>query len=53
MNRTVQILAFVGLAMAMMLVGVVTVHAQDTLTNASCDPTSELYRDFNAAFAAH
>jgi len=53
MNRTVQILAFAGLAFAMTLVGAVTVRAQDTLTNVSYDPTRELYRDFNAAFAAH
>jgi sulfate/thiosulfate transport system substrate-binding protein len=53
MSRTARILAFGGLALAMTLVGAVTVRAQDTLTNVSYDPTRELYRDFNAAFAAH
>ena len=53
MSRTARILAFGGLALAMTLVGDVTVRAQDTLTNASYDPTRELYREFNDAFAAH
>ena len=53
MNKTARILAFGGLAVAMTLVGAVTVRAQDTLTNVSYDPTRELYRDYNEAFAAH
>ncbi|TCT09928.1 sulfate transport system substrate-binding protein [Tepidamorphus gemmatus] len=38
---------------AIMLVLSVVAFAQTTLLNVSYDPTRELYRDFNAAFAAH
>ena len=31
----------------------VTAHGQQTLTNVSYDPTRELYREYNEAFAAH
>jgi sulfate transport system substrate-binding protein len=47
-----RLLAYGGLAAALILAGVVTVRAQDTLLNVSYDPTRELYEEFNAAFAA-
>jgi sulfate/thiosulfate transport system substrate-binding protein len=47
-----RLLAYGGLAAALVLAGVVTVRAQDTLLNVSYDPTRELYEEFNAAFAA-
>jgi len=33
--------------------GLVPAHAQQTIINVSYDPTRELYREFNAAFAQH
>lgn len=46
-------LAIAALAASVTLVGAVTAHGQDALTNVSYDPTRELYREFNEAFAAH
>lgn len=48
-----RLLALSGLAAAIVFTGAVTVRAQDSLTNVSYDPTRELYREFNDAFAAH
>lgn len=50
--NSARFLALGGLAAALLFAGSLTVRAQDTLTNASYDPTRELYREFNAAFAA-
>lgn len=52
MKNSARFLALGGLAAALVFAGAVTVRAQDTLTNASYDPTRELYQEFNAAFAA-
>lgn len=46
-------IAITALAGSLLLVGGITAHGQDTLTNVSYDPTRELYREFNEAFAAH
>lgn len=48
-----QGIATAGLTAAFVLVLSVVAFAQTTLLNASYDPTRELYRDFNSAFAAH
>lgn len=54
MKRTAKILAFGGLLAAVALAGVITVRAADqTLLNVSFDPTGELYKEFNEAFARH
>ena len=54
MNRTAKILAYGGLAAALVVGFGVTARAQDqTLLNVSYDPTRELYESFNQAFAAH
>lgn len=46
-------IAVAALAVSLVIVGGVTVRGQDSLTNVSYDPTRELYREFNQAFAAH
>ena len=46
-------LALTALAGSLLLIGGVTAHAQQTLINASYDPTRELYREYNEAFSAH
>ena len=53
MKRLARVLAYGGLAAAILFTGAATVRAQDTLLNVSYDPTRELYEQFNAAFAAH
>jgi len=53
MNNASRFLALSGLAAALVFAGAVTVRAQDTLTNVSYDPTRELYREYNDAFAKH
>jgi sulfate/thiosulfate-binding protein len=53
MKNVSRLLALSGLAVALVFTGAVAVRAQDTLTNVSYDPTRELYREFNTAFAAH
>jgi sulfate/thiosulfate-binding protein len=53
MKRLSRILAYGGLAAALIIAGAATVRAQDTLLNVSYDPTRELYEQFNGAFAAH
>jgi sulfate transport system substrate-binding protein len=54
MKNATKILAYTGLAAALMLGFAVTGHAQDrTLINVSYDPTRELYQQFNEAFIAH
>jgi len=54
MKKTAQFLAIAALVAAIGLVGIVTVRANDqTLLNASYDPTRELYQQYNALFAAH
>ena len=40
-------------AVAMTLIAAVTAHAQTSLLNVSYDPTRELYRAFNDAFAKY
>ena len=42
-----------ALAASVQLGGLAPAFAQDALTNVSYDPTRELYRKFNEAFAAH
>lgn len=54
MKRTAQLLAILALVAAVVLVGVITVRADDrTLLNASYDPTREFYQQYNDAFARH
>ncbi len=50
-SRLIDLAAFVA-AMAFILFATLGAHAQQTLLNVSYDPTRELYRDINAAFAA-
>ena len=45
--------AIAGLALSLAFAGAVTAFAQATIVNVSYDPTRELYKEFNAAFAAH
>jgi sulfate/thiosulfate-binding protein len=47
------LLAGITLAATVQISGVGPAFAQQTLVNVSYDPTRELYRAFNAAFAAH
>ena len=51
-SRLIDLAAFVA-AMAFILFATLGAHAQQTLLNVSYDPTRELYRDINSAFAAH
>ena len=54
MNRTSKFIAYSALAASLALGFSVTTHAQDkTLINVSYDPTRELYREYNDAFAKH
>ncbi|AKR57278.1 Sulfate and thiosulfate binding protein CysP [Devosia sp. H5989] len=54
MKTTARILAYGGLAAALIIGFAVTARADDqTLLNVSYDPTRELYQQFNDAFAAH
>jgi len=56
MKRTVKLFAYAALAASLAAGFVVTAGAQAqdrTLINVSYDPTRELYRDFNEAFARH
>lgn len=46
-------LAIAALAGSVFMIGTITAHGQDTLTNVSYDPTRELYREYNALFAQH
>ena len=52
LNRKSFLLTAV-LAASVQIGGLGFAFAQDTLTNVSYDPTRELYRKFNDAFAAH
>ena len=55
-TSTRKVLLLVALIASLGLGFVVTAngaYAQDSLTNASYDPTRELYREFNALFAGH
>ncbi|WP_269468034.1 sulfate ABC transporter substrate-binding protein [Devosia ureilytica] len=54
MKTAARILAYTGLATALLFSAVVTTMAQSrTLTNVSYDPTREFYEDYNQLFAAH
>jgi sulfate/thiosulfate-binding protein len=54
MKKAATLLAYVGLAAALMLGTAVTVRAADqTLLNVSYDPTRELYQQYNEVFAKH
>ena len=54
MKNATRILAYAGLAAALVLGFAVTGHAQErTLINVSYDPTRELYQEFNQAFSAY
>lgn len=46
-------IAIAALAGSLLLVGSVIAQAQQTIINVSYDPTRELYREFNEAFAEH
>lgn len=48
-----SLLLAAALAASVQFGGLAPAFAQDTLTNVSYDPTRELYRKFNEAFAAH
>jgi sulfate/thiosulfate-binding protein len=50
-SRLIDLAAFVA-AMTFILFATLGAHAQQTLLNVSYDPTRELYRDINSAFAA-
>ena len=52
MNTFIRIFAILGLATVAMWIGHAAPPPQ-TLLNVSYDPTRELYRDYNAAFATH
>jgi sulfate transport system substrate-binding protein len=52
MSRSTTLLAALGLSLAFAL-PVLPAAAQQTILNVSYDPTRELYKDFNAAFAKH
>src|SRR3954469_5664074 len=53
MNTTMKTIARIALAFALVAPSARTVSAQQTVTllNVSYDPTRELYKDINAAFA--
>jgi sulfate/thiosulfate transport system substrate-binding protein len=52
MKKTARLLAYGGLAAALLVAGIVTVRADEQkLLNVSYDPTRELYVQFNEAFA--
>jgi sulfate/thiosulfate-binding protein len=54
MRRRSVVQFAIALALAApFMAGVSPASAQSTLTNVSYDPTRELYKDFNAAFAKH
>ena len=54
MKRPLRLLAYGALAASLTLGFAITARAQDqTIINVSYDPTRELYREFNEAFAAH
>ncbi|WP_411037164.1 sulfate ABC transporter substrate-binding protein [Shinella sp. BYT-45] len=53
MSRTVKGVGALVLGLGLVFGGVSGAVAQTTLLNVSYDPTRELYKDFNAAFAAH
>ncbi|RUT32777.1 sulfate ABC transporter substrate-binding protein [Arsenicitalea aurantiaca] len=54
MKRLATVLAYGALTASLSLGFALTVHAQDqTIINVSYDPTRELYREFDEAFAAH
>ncbi|MBE7734006.1 sulfate ABC transporter substrate-binding protein [Devosia faecipullorum] len=54
MHRTAKLFAYTALVASLALGFSVTAHAQDkTLINVSYDPTRELYREFNDAFASY
>lgn len=46
-------IAIAALAGSLLLVGSAIAQAQQTIINVSYDPTRELYREFNEAFAEH
>ncbi len=50
-RRSIVLAAF--LAASTPFAGLGAAHAQQTIINVSYDPTRELYREFNAAFAKH
>lgn len=52
LNRTSFIVA-ATIAVSAQLGAISAASAQDALTNVSYDPTRELYRKYNAAFAKH
>ena len=51
-TRITRLLAAVALAGSVAIGAVAPALADQTLLNVSYDPTRELYKDFNAAFAA-
>jgi len=53
MSGFVKRLGVVALGVGLVFAGVSGAVAQTTLLNVSYDPTRELYKDFNAAFAKH
>src|SRR5437868_265067 len=54
MKRTAKLLAYGTFAVAVSLLGAITVRADDqTILNVSYDPTRELYEQYDEAFAKH
>jgi sulfate/thiosulfate-binding protein len=53
MSRYIQALGALALSLSLTVGVFVPAHAQTQLLNVSYDPTRELYKDFNAAFAKH
>ncbi|WP_311785682.1 sulfate ABC transporter substrate-binding protein [Ferirhizobium litorale] len=53
MSNFLNKLSAIALGVSLAIGPVVPAMAQTTLLNVSYDPTRELYKDFNAAFAAH
>lgn len=53
MSKYIQALGALALSLSLTVGVFVPAHAETQLLNVSYDPTRELYKDFNAAFAKH
>lgn len=53
MSQVLKLVAALGMSVAFALPAMLPASAQSTILNVSYDPTRELYKDFNAAFAKH
>ena len=53
MSTSVRIFGVAALSLLASFAAVPSAMAETTILNVSYDPTRELYKDFNAAFAKH